>query len=281
MDILINGKKADITLEHEKTVGEILAGLSAWLSHSGFRLSGLVVDGRRSDSGSLESVMSRELSGVKSLDIATSSLSDLSAESLARLLQDADDYEKLDFGEKRAFAQSWEESPQARLLAEQLPEVFTLCTKTFSGEGLSPAMLRAIAEERLRELEDPAGELGKAAPVVDEICRRLSDLPLDIQTGKDSRAVETVRIFSNITEKIFRLFHVLKAEGFSPETIPVEGLAAAEYIGEFGAALRELLAAYEQKDAVLVGDLAEYELAPRLQNLYTAIRDGIPAAMPA
>jgi hypothetical protein len=281
MNILINGKKADITLEHEKTVGEILAGLSDWLSHSGFRLSGLVMDGQRIDSGSLENAMGRELSGVKSLDIATSSLSDLSAESLARLLQDADDYGKLDFGEKRAFAQTWEESPQARLLAEQLPEIFTLSTKTFSGEGLSPAMLRAIAEERLRELEDPAGELGKAAPVVDEICRRLADLPLDIQTGKDSRAVETVRIFSNITEKIFRLFHVLKAEGFSPENIPVEGLAAGDYIGEFSAALKELLAAYEQKDAVLVGDLAEYELAPRLQHLYSAIREGIPAAMPA
>jgi hypothetical protein len=46
---------------------------------------------------------------------------------------------------------------------------------------------------------------------------------------------------------------------------------------EFGAALKELLAAYEVRDAVLVGDLAEYELAPRLRGLYAAINTPLVA----
>jgi hypothetical protein len=32
-----------------------------------------------------------------------------------------------------------------------------------------------------------------------------------------------------------------------------------------------MLAAYKQRDTVLVGDLAEYEMAPRLRGLYAAI----------
>ena len=44
-----------------------------------------------------------------------------------------------------------------------------------------------------------------------------------------------------------------------------------DYIMEFSAALRELLAAYEQHDTVLVGDLAEYEMAPRLRGLHAAL----------
>ena len=65
---------------------------------------------------------------------------------------------------------------------------------------------------------------------------------------------------------------MLKAEGFLVGEIKVAGTPMAEYLTEFGAALKELLAAYEQRDAVLVGDLAEYELAPRLRDLYAAMR---------
>ena len=38
--------------------------------------------------------------------------------------------------------------------------------------------------------------------------------------------------------------------------------------------LKELVEAYEIQDAVLVGDLAEYELSPRLLKLYSALTEG-------
>jgi hypothetical protein len=40
---------------------------------------------------------------------------------------------------------------------------------------------------------------------------------------------------------------------------------------EIGTILQELLSAYEAKDTVLVGDLAEYEIAPRLRSLQEAL----------
>jgi hypothetical protein len=128
-----------------------------------------------------------------------------------------------------------------------------------------------VTEERLRELGDPSGELERAGPLITETVRRLEDLPLDIQTGKDGHAAETVQIFSRLGEKIFRLFGLMKAEGYALEHLKAGDMPLKDYIEEFDAALRELLAAYESGDAVLVGDLAEYELAPRLQNLYTVI----------
>jgi hypothetical protein len=120
-------------------------------------------------------------------------------------------------------------------------------------------------------LENPQREINSAAPLIEGIVVRLEDLPLDIQTGKDGRAAETVQIFSGIAEKLFRLFNVLKIEGFSPEKYTVDDIPIHDYIEEFGSALKELLAAYEAGDAVLVGDLAEYELAPRLLKFYSAI----------
>jgi hypothetical protein len=117
--------------------------------------------------------------------------------------------------------------------------------------------------------------LGGIEALVESTAQRLEDLPLDIQTGKDGRAAETVQIFSTITEKLFRIFSLLKLEGFITDTLLIDAMPFSAFIDDFSAALKELLAAYEVKDAVLVGDLAEYELAPRLRTFYAAIK--IPA----
>jgi hypothetical protein len=277
MEITINGQKADITLDTEKTVGEVLAGMEQWLAHSLYRLSGLVIDGKAADAASLDAAFDRDIAGVQSMDIITSSLDDLAAQGLERLREDIDVYEARGFDERRNFFAPWNESPQARIIAEQIPELYALCEKAFSGRELDAAMLRAIAEERLRELRAPVEELARCEPLIAEICGRLEDLPLDIQTGKDTRATETIQIFSNITGKVFRIYNLLKARGLAADEIAAGDTPLADYVSEFGAALKELLAAYEQRDAVLVGDLAEYELAPRLRLLYGAIKQGAAA----
>ena len=284
MRIRINGADADIQLETEHTVGDVLAGLEQWLAASnpraggGHRLSGLAIDGETAHAGSLAAVFDRDVNSIETLDIVTSSLPELIAESLITVLGDTAEYEALGFAEQQRYAGQWEQRPEARLLAEQLPELFDWTVKTFSGEGLSPSGLRPIIEERLRELRDPAGEITRTEPLVAEICARLEDLPLDIQTGKDSRAAETIGLFSGVAEKILRVYNVLQAEGFSAGDGSAAGTPLAETVRAFGDTLQELLAAYERRDTVLVGDLAEYELAPRLRELYAAMQSPPAAA---
>jgi hypothetical protein len=278
MKITINGAYADIQVENEKTVGEILAALEPWLAGSGHRPSGLIVDGEVIDTGSVDSCFEREITGIETLDIRTSSLSQLAAESLLCLMYDIDTWENSGFDEKRGFSEHWKESPEANLLAEQAPDLFDWAVKTFSGEGAGAAELRSVGGERLRELNDPAGELGRAKQAVAEVCDRLERLPLDLQTGKDAEAAMTVSIFSGIAEKVFRIFNVLRAEGFPVAETTVADMPITAYMGEFGGALGEMLAAYKQRDTVLVGDLAEYEMAPRLRGLYSAIYNAAATA---
>ena len=275
MEILINGQKADIRPDTEKTVGEILCALDNWLADSGHRLSGLCIDGETTSIADMESCFNREIDSISLLDIHTSALTTLIAESLVYLLQDIASYEAADHAEKSPFAANWIKSPGACLLAEQSPELFHWAVQAFSGEGTGTYPLRMHTEELIRELQDPLGEMGKAEPLVSEVCSRLEEFPLDIQTGKDVRAAETVNIFSGIVEKIFRVFNVLKLGGFPVGEIMVEKTPIETYISEFNTALLELIAAYEQKDTVLVGDLAEYEMAPRLRSLHSAVLNGI------
>jgi len=268
MKIRINGADADIQLEAEKNVGEILYALDSWLADTGHRLSGIAVNGKAIDADSMDACFATSVHAVDTLDISTNAIIELFAESLFFTLQDITAYEAAGFEDKSRFAAAWRQSPQALLLAEQNPGLFDWAVKTFSGEGAGPQNFRMLLEERLAELRDPAAEMAKTGPLVEEICVRLEELSLDIQTGKDSRAAETARAFSGVAEKIIRIFNTLKLAGF-----PVSEINAD--ITEFDTALRELLAAYEQRDTVLVGDLAEYEMAPRLRRLHAALLDAI------
>jgi len=271
MKIKINGVDADIKPENEKTVGEILSALDAWLAGTGHRLSGLNIDGKTVNAQEMELSFSKSIETVDTIDIHTSSLPQLVADSLIRTMQDIDDFQEAGFDNKAGFSDRWKTSPQGCLLAEQYPELFDWTIKAFSGEGCSPQVLHSLFEERLRELQNPAEEMGRTAQVVDDICARLAEFPLDIQTGKDARAAETVNIFSGIAEKVFRIYHTLKIEGFPVAEITVDNIPINAYITEFSKALKELLDAYERRDTVLIGDLAEYEMAPRLRSLHAAV----------
>jgi hypothetical protein len=155
--------------------------------------------------------------------------------------------------------------------------MYSCAIRTLKGEGLTADQFRVLIGERIRELKDPAGELVSLETLVESIAVRLEDLPLDIQTGKDSKAAETIQLFSNITEKLFRLSSLLKLEGIIADIKTIDTTTYQSFIEEFSAALQELIAAYEAKDAVLVGDLAEYELAPRLRTFYTALKTPVAA----
>ena len=275
MKIRVNGLDADMQPETEKTVGEVLAAMESWLTGSGHRLSGLCIDGETANLETIEESFNREIDTIHTLDISTSSLTELIAESLFNIIEDVKTYEAASFEQRIPFAANWKESPTARLLAEQSPDLYDWAMNTFSGEGSGTQILHSLAEERLRELQNPINEMETAKPLVAEVCTRLEELPLDMQTGKDARAAETVNFFSGIAEKVFRIYSILKIEGFPVGDIKVENMAIKAYIDEFNAVLQELLTAYEQRDTVLVGDLAEYEMAPRLRNLHATLLDAI------
>jgi hypothetical protein len=271
MNITINGRPADITIEKEETVGDILLGLENWLENAGHRLSGIDINGETVNSGSFDGIFARGLEGIGDMAVRTSSRTELMAEALLSLRQDIDEYAAADFEVRRNFAGKWPESPESLFLAEQIPEIHQRAVRTFSGEGMDAAEFGGLVDERLRELKDPTGELEKTGTLIAETVKRLEDLPLDIQTGKDGRAAETIGLFSCVGEKIFRLFNLMQTGGYALDHLKAGDAPLKDYIEEFDSALKELLAAYESGDVVLVGDLAEYELAPRLQNLYTII----------
>ena len=280
MEIKINGKPADITLEAEKTVVEVLAGIDQWLSGSGLLVSGLELDGKSYGSLSLDKALKLPLEGVSTMDIKTSGWPELLLEALTGLENDFSVYEAASAEERQNYREHWEQSSPALFLKDHDAALYQTLQKilenaSLGGKETSLSVSAAIAliAERIREIEDPSKETKAMHPAAEEIAKRLEDMPLDMQTGKDARASETIAAFSSLVEKIFRLIFLFKYFGTDIESIEVSSMAGPgkvkfrNYISEFSAVLKESISAYETRDTVLLGDLAEYELAPRLRNL--------------
>jgi len=276
MEIRINGQVLNANLENEKTIGEVLSALEQWLNNSGHVLSGLTVDGQQITASMIENEFFREIDTVKILDIQTESLAALTVTSLYTLLDDISEYEKLDFEKKTAFFNIWEESACGRFIISEMPDLYSYCAGVFSRREITTENLRILTEERLREIKEPFNELSGMENAVNNICERLVDLPLDIQTGKDKQAAQTIHIFTTITEKIFRIFNQLGIQGYLTIAIEQKNLIAQQ-LTDFNNILKELLDAYERNDPVLVGDLAEYEASVRIKEIYIAILENCQA----
>jgi hypothetical protein len=269
MIIKINDKPLDFSLDNEKTLGEVFTSLEQWLSNSGHRLSEIFIDGQAVKAGMLEEIFKKEVKSIKELDIRTNAIAELAAASLQTLLKDIDEYENLKFDEKAKFFDNWKESAAAIFIMQEMSELYLYFKNTFQNGDVSVATLRSVTEEIQREVNEPAKELTKIEPILNEICDKLINLPLDIQTGKDLLAAQTIQLFSAITEKIIRLFYQLSTQGYIIQI--EEAKKIAEEFGNFKNILAQLLESYEKHDIIIVGDLAEYEAAPKLKELYLSI----------
>jgi len=271
MEIRINEHPLDVSLENEKTIGDVLAALDQWLYDSKHILSGLSIDGQKIPASQIEEVFLRDIDSVNCLDIETNSVADITTSSLVTLLDDIKEFENIDFSEKSNFLSNWTESAAGRFINSEMADLYKLCVSAFQGDVLIQT-LRSITEERLNEVNSPVEEFIKTEPVLNEICEKLVDLPLDIQTGKDMKAAQTVQLFTAITEKIFRIFYQLDIQDyFAKDQTADNKNKIISLINEFTDVLKDLLEAYEKNDSVLVGDLAEYEASVKIKELYSVI----------
>jgi len=132
--------------------------------------------------------------------------------------------------------------------------------------------LASFFGERLAELKDPIGAMRSAAALFDAVKDDLAEVPVRLQTGRDAEAMKTMVIAVELINKTVRVLssfsRTVEEAGGAP--ILIDGATIPDFYGSLNGVLRELAEAFEAKDGVLIGDLAEYEIRPRLASFYAA-----------
>ena len=116
--------------------------------------------------------------------------------------------------------------------------------------------LRDGLGRRIAEASRPGETMSRRAAGLRESLGRLPEVSVLLQTGRDRAAMEIVIGFTDIVQSVLDLLPFLPPD-------PGRG----KLITELTPFLRDLVSAFGSKDSILIGDLLEYEILPRMERL--------------
>lgn len=291
MDIFINDMKIDFKLENETVLFEVIDGLNSWAAQSGYHIQDLYLDGLAYFDNEAE-YRNKSLNEIKQLNVEAKNRFEIHQDNLQLLYQYVSLFIKsLEGGNKKLIEElKVEAEPITGLMADFLEEDrnsmetvssrlleninfldpdniqtddehFTALVRQLTG-------LKIILNERISEFTDPLGELTKTAAALKLTENEINDISVLLQTGKDKEALNCIIRFSELSQKILRLYPLLSNAGYAVlEDMLIDGKKFSEYYLDLNGILTELIEAFTANDSVLIGDLLEYEIAPRLESL--------------
>ncbi len=193
MDFYVNGNKIDISLENEKTVGEVLKAFEEECAKNKATTVSIFVDDKQITAEDFDEIAKVEIKDSTKIELGVISENDVN--------------------------------------------------EAFANEA---KLCRQIAQE-------------------------LEQVPVNLQSGKDK---EASIIITRLADLVDNICHTASLSALFPETygsIKIEDKTFSEYFADLSAILGDFEKALTDKDSVMTGDLAEYEISPRLIALADAL----------
>ena len=295
MDIFINEQKIDFKLENETSLHEVIEGLNSWAHDGGFHIQNIFFDNKEYDEATDSDAF---LDSISELKVSVKSRFEIHQDNLQLLYQYVSLFIKsLESGNKKLlFELKADAEPVMHLLCDFLEE------KHDSPDSISSSLLnninilnpdniqtdspefitlvrqlsglKIILNERISEFGDTLGELAKTVAALKISQNEINDISVLLQTGKDREALNCIIRFSELSQKCLRLYPILNNSGYTVlENMIVDGKKFSEYYLDLNGILTELIEAFTANDSVLIGDLLEYEISPRLDGLITVLEE--------
>lgn len=283
MTLTIDKTPIDFTLENEKSLTEVVESINSWLSQSQLIIEKIFIN---QCDYSLKD-FDTKLEDVNQIEIETLSFKDLNIHNISWIIYF---FERLTSAisdwNKDLLKQVKSEIP---FVLEHLPTLLSLdnCTKeeihsnkieqllneynffqceesdinkSMVLESLDSVTL--LLKERLNEFTHPKEELKTSVTLLNSLREEIESVSMYLQSGKEKQAAAVMAKFTNIFQKIIRIIN------FNLNNTDVIGnINVVDFTSDLNDILNELLEGYESQDVVLIGDILEYELSPRVEEL--------------
>ncbi|MBO7163889.1 MAG: hypothetical protein J6V63_05610 [Spirochaetaceae bacterium] len=193
MKIFINGQEADITLDSEKNLGDVLTSFESECAKNKATTVNIVVDGEEVSADAFDTFTQKPVEAISTLELTTITEDDV-----------------------------------------------------------------------LLSFKDIATRFG-------ELIEAMKLISLQFQNGQDKKALVTVTQLADTVDYFCKAtaLSTLFPEKFADMNI--DGVAIQDFFGDFMAILTDFEEAFKNSDSVMLGDLAEYEITPRIESIISMI----------
>ncbi|MCR4630239.1 MAG: hypothetical protein K5786_01250 [Treponema sp.] len=111
----------------------------------------------------------------------------------------------------------------------------------------------------------------KLSELFTELASKMEEVPSDLQNGKNLEVSESIK---KLADSINQFSHTAALASLYPETFAettIDGLTFNEFFGDFSSILKDFESALQNNDTIMIGDLSEYEICPRLRSIAEAL----------
>ena len=307
MEIVVNNEKIDFTLENEHTLGEVIAAVEAWLNKSNLVAASIYLDLRDSDKqerdlieepeenwsgtpiGRIERlvitarlVMEIQFSNIQTvlsyLDLLKSAVEKRDQSKIEDLLQGREDtFKSLNLIYTSSLnPSSFQEINDLRSLLEGAnAETILAWPDGMRKRALDIIeVLDGMLSTRLDEMINPFTVLASSIKELELASNEIKDVSVLLQTGQEQKAMAAIIEFADLSQRLLRVLSSLEESShISLKELKIGEERASRFFADFNGILRELIGAFDTKDTVLIGDLLEYEVAPRIELFLNFLRE--------
>lgn len=122
-------------------------------------------------------------------------------------------------------------------------------------------------------VNDIKASFEKLSLLFTELSQEMANVPVALQNGKNLEVSNSIK---NLADSIDQFCHVATLASLFPEEFAKSNLNSINFnnfFEEFSPILKDFEDALKNNDSVMIGDLSEYEICPRLQEISKAIKD--------
>jgi hypothetical protein len=285
LNIQLNDQPLDVTIGETETLGEVVRDLEAWLRGSDLVLYSVRHQDRELLSRPEEEWAAIPQGQITTLQVTVKPARDLTILNLQTVLEYLDLLAANLDGENPspavvsrelldgypAMAQSFgQHFPDSRPALQRLEDLLRTGQLPDPAGSQAPALIESLRTRvalRLGELTDPQEALRVLERCLDRCIAEISEVSILLQTGRNRQAMEVMIRFSELSQDLVRVV------GRDLNDCEVDGKSLPEFYKELNGILSELIEAFGARDSVLIGDLMEYEVAPRLRSLRSFLHE--------
>lgn len=283
MTLTIDKKEIDFTLDNEKYLKEVIQNINNWLNENQLIIEKLYINNQDYSSHDLNI----ELKDIHIIDIETLSFTELNINNLSwikyffeRLINAINEWDMEILKQVKnevpfvinhlPIILSPDNKIPQYLYSEKLTEFleiynYFICKEEVVNKKELTDFLETIVvvlTERLHEYTDAKKELISSIDILYNLKDDLESVSIYLQSGKEKEARVIMGKFTEIFNKILRIIN-FNLKNFELK----DGENIQEFTEGLDDILNELLEGYESQDTVLIGDILEYELSPRIETL--------------
>ncbi len=143
----------------------------------------------------------------------------------------------------------------------------------FDAEAAKPLGKDTKFEFSIITINEIKDSFAKLSALFNELAIQMEGVPVALQSGKNLEVSESIK---KLADSIDQFCHIATLASLFPETFKaseLNGLNFKDFFADFSPILKDFEDALQNNDTVMLGDLSEYEICPRLKEISKALKE--------